>query len=256
MPTKKGQQSGRIIGQITGPTRLGGRPQGFSTAITAPGRFRMWIPGQDRQDPKESIHCLLGAAAPRVVRGYGGWGQAARTGRRALPVFEGSETVAYEVALLLENQHVPGFSVENMVRQLDRLSGLASVGSDAPPPVVRWYANAPHDYGSAPKLKWVCESLEWGESNYTDGGVLLWREATLTLAVFSDPQIKTSAVKGFRRQTLRPGQDLRDFARKWLGDAKRWRDVAELNRDNPACPTGPHVKRKKAVALLLPPREG
>jgi nucleoid-associated protein YgaU len=60
---------------------------------------------------------------------------------------------------------------------------------------------------------------------------------------------------GFARHTLKAGHNLRDFAKAYLGDAKRWRDVADLNRDDPKCPSTSEYRVKRPVVLLTPPRE-
>lgn len=237
------------------PTR--GKPQPGplpGAPNTPPGHFRLWRVG-DMYDPKWSLWCLLGGERPKPVRGYGGWGQTARGGRRAVSTFEGSELPAVSVAVLLDREHVTNQSLETKFRNLERLAGWEAADDD-PPPLVGWTANVPHDYAHTPKTRWVVESLEWGDSNASNGGRLLWIEATIVLGLHRSTEIRTTAAKGFRRATLTRGHDLRQFARRHLGDPKRWRDVAELNRDNPKCPQTPTATRERDVVLLLPPREG
>lgn len=232
-------------------------------ASVPPGQFLIYRSGYPaRADPWE-VQCLLGSTRPRVIRGYGGWGQSQREGRRAVSSFDGAETVAYSIELLLANdrprlpfglgpRRVP---VSEQMRSLERLAGFDR-HNDTPPPPVQWVANVAHDADNSSKTEWVCEGLEWGESNASDRGTLLWQRATIVLGVLEDPTIPNlDPAQAFPRRELKVGWDLRDFARKYLGDAKRWKDVAELNRDNPRCPTSPAFKPKREVWLLTPPRE-
>lgn len=241
----------------TAPQRTTSRPPTGplpGTPITPTGQFRMWRVG-DMYDPKWSLWCLLGDGRPTVTRGYGGWGTTTRTGRRAVSTYEGSDLPGVTVPLLLEAERVPEFRVARKMRNLERLAGW-DVADDAPPPVVGWTANVAHDYADEPASRWVVESLEWGESYADDAGRLGWIEATLVLGLHRSTAIAVKTAKGFRRATLAKGHDLRQFAKAHLGDPKRWRDVAELNRDNPRCPQTPTAEAKRDVALLVPPREG
>jgi hypothetical protein len=223
--------------------------------LAAVGFLHMWRVGSF-DDPRYSLACLLGAERPKIIRGYGGWGQSQRTGRRAVSTFDGSETPAYQVMVRLEERAAPAHgSIKAKARTLERLAGWESADDD-PPPVLKWSANVPRDYGEAPKTKWVVEAFEWGESYATDTGRLVWQDATFTLGLYRDTSVKVREAKGFDRATLPKGRTLRQFARTHLDDAKRWRDVAELNRDNPRCPQTPEAKARRDVVLLVPPREG
>lgn len=220
-----------------------------------PGQLRLWRTAYTRSSDPWRVHCLLGATRPVVVRGYGGWGQVAREGRRAQAVFDGSETLAYSIALRLDNRRPSRTPVDEQMRSLERLCGLDS-HDDTPPPVVNFLANVAHDQAQAAQNDWVCEDLEWGDSIATDRGTLLWQDATLVLGLHESTSVKgLRRSPGFARHTLSRGWDLRDFARRYLGDPKRWKDVAELNRDNPRCPSTPSFKVSRAVVLLTPPRE-
>src|SRR5687768_16813031 len=68
----------------------------------APGQFRMWAVRGDL-----NLACLLGPSLVRPVRGYGGWTQREREGRRARPHFAGSDLPAFSIEVLLENERVP-----------------------------------------------------------------------------------------------------------------------------------------------------
>lgn len=230
----------------------GRRLQGHSAA---PGHFRLWRAAKDIYKDEWRLHCLLGATPPRPVRGYGGWTQLQREGRRSLSTFEGTETPAYVFELRLDRHRPNPRPVAEQMRNLERLCGWDRF-DDNPPPPLQFVANVAHDYDEASQNEWVCESLEWGDSIASDRGTVLWQDATLTLGLYVETTVPNLGKSpGFARHELKVGWDLRDFARRHLGDPKRWKDVAALNRDNPRCPSSPSFKPKRAVWLLTPPRE-
>lgn len=221
----------------------------------APGRLKLWRAGRRFADDAWSVHCLLGPGQrPKVIRGYGGWSTTAREGRRSKTTLAGMETPAYQIVLRLDDRRPRAAPVTEQMRNLERLVGW-NRADDTPPPVLNFAANVAHDQDDVPENEWVCETFEWGDSNSTDRGTLLWQDATLTIGLFSDDAPKLEKAPGFDRKPLKVGWDLRDFARRYLGDAKRWKDVAELNRDNPRCPSTPSFKPKREVWLLVPPPE-
>ena len=241
------------------PPRRGNGEAAFSPMPDVPlGQFRMWRPAEGMADPW-GVHSLLDGTRPKMIRGYGGWGQTAREGRRAVSKFEGAETPAYSVGLRLAPDRPTEQNVGDVMRALERLAGvqrpLSRLRDDEPPPVVQWIGNVEHDYQRAPRTRWVIEDLEWGDSASVRGK-MTYQDATLIIAVFVDTRIPDlGSMETFDQKKLTREMDLRDFAKRHLGDPKRWRDVADLNRDKAACPQGPHAKPKKAVMLLLPPRE-
>lgn len=221
----------------------------------APGQFRMWRVRYTFREDDWAVWALLGAERPKPIRGYGGHGQLARPGRRAVSAFEGSDTPAYSVVLRLDRRRPQSAPVKDQMRNLEKLAGW-NLANDTPPPRVRWIANVAHDYSEARQNEWAVETLEWGDSVASDRGTLLWQDATLTLGLQTDAEVpELGRARGFAHKTLRKGETLRGFARRVLGDASRWKDVASLNRDNPRCPQTAEHKVGRSVDLLIPPRE-
>lgn len=222
-----------------------------------PGRIRIWrAAAESRTRDPWRVYCFLGKTRPKPIRGYGGWGSHAREGRSAVATFGGVETPAYAIELrIARGRPWRGKSVEEQMRNLERLAGWDRY-DDEPPPSLNFAANVAHDQDDAPQNEWLCESLEWGDSNADDAGVLLWQDATIVLGLDVTTDVPgLGRMRAFPRKRLRVGWDLRDFARRHLGDPKRWKDVAALNRDNPRCPQSPHFKPSKPLMLLVPPRE-
>jgi hypothetical protein len=221
-----------------------------------PGRIRLWRSGHGMTEDPWRLYAMLGAERPKVIRGTGGWGPLDRDGRRAVSTFTGSGTPAYSIGLRLANDRPISRPVAEQMRTLERLCGWDRADDD-PPPVLQFLANVAHDFADAPQNEWVAEdSIEWGDSNSTDRGTLLWIDATIVLGLYVETAVAgLDKPAGFARHVLKAGWDLRDFAKHFLGDATRWRDVADLNRDDPKCPTSPSFKPKRPVTLLTPPRE-
>jgi hypothetical protein len=219
-----------------------------------PGHFEAWT---EAGGGGIYLHCLLGENPPKPVRGYGGWGPRARDGRRGRASFQGSDLPAFSIDLLLEQRRVREDSPKAKMRLLERLCGWESVSSDDPPPPFYWKANAPHhDYVAASQNRWVCETLEWGTWTFDNRSRLLSAEATIVVGLYRTGELPTLARKvPFRQVTMRKGESLREFAKRVLGDPKRWKDVQSLNRDNPRCPTSPSFAIGKPLALMVPPKD-
>jgi hypothetical protein len=201
------------------------------------------------------VYCFL-RGRPKLIRGTGGWGTVQREGRRSLSRFEGSETPAYEIELRMSNDRPAGWPVAEQMRALERLCGWDTLDDDPPPPLL-FVANVPHDFAQASQNEWVAETpIEWGESLSTDRGTLLWIDATITLGLYVESATGGLAkAKGFTQRTMKAGWNLRRFAEVHLGDKTRWRDVADLNRDNARCPKSPDYRVKRPIKLLTPPKE-
>jgi hypothetical protein len=204
-------------------------------------------------DGSAVLRCLLGAETPQPASGYGGFESVERPGRPPVTHWTGPDGLTLSVPLLLDDSVVSGSSTTPSVkvRQLEALAGL---DADAPPPTVRITANLPRPAHEA--REWVVSGLEWGEAVFTHWGALRRQEATVTLLAFGATGIeRIRRADPFKRRELRKGETLRKFAKRVLGDARRWQDVAALNRDNPKCPTAPDYAVKAARLLKVPPRE-
>jgi hypothetical protein len=235
--------------------------QSWSAFAPPPGRFHAWLAkstegGGSVADPL--LVCLLGPTPPRLVRGLGGWDQVQRGGRRAASHWPGGETPAFEITLRLENVAVSSGQdgVRQKMRALERLCG-GQFGGDEAPPRIQWAANAPlHDFTRAPSLEWVCEDFDYGDAVYADGARLLEVPATIVLAVAEGDELeRLKRAVPFARKELRKGETLRRFAKRVLGDARRWSDVADLNADDRRIPKTPDAPARKSIRIAVPPRE-
>lgn len=230
-----------------------------------PGRIRLWRSGFGMTEDPWRVYCKLGTERPYPTEGYGGAGQIDRAGRRAVSTVDGMDLLAFRLELMIEREVFPQTAeraqqgvVAAQMRMLERLAGLDRMDDDAPP-LIKWSGNAhAHDHFGDPETEWmvVRGGLSWGESESSDRGTLLWQFASLDVRAWRDTQIRGLKRQAFRRETLRAGESLRAFAGRTLDNRSRWKDVAELNRDNARCPRSPHFEVSKPVSLLVPPREG
>jgi hypothetical protein len=209
-------------------------------------------------DNSVTLRCLLGADAPRPSGGYGGWSSVDRGTRPPIITYTGPEALTVTVPLLLEDAVVAAPATRVKVARLERLAGLPGSGAlrgDGEPPTVRLAANLPgvaHE-----EREWVVAGLEWGEAHFGPYGGLRRQEATVTLMEYREAAEVERVRRSdpFQRRTMRKGETLRHFARRTLGDPRRWRDIAALNADNPHCPKAPDAKLGRDRLFKVPPRE-
>jgi hypothetical protein len=242
------------------PTFVSSGSQDLSNARgakVAPGWVRVWT-----SDGDHDLLCLQGETPPTVVRGYGGWTTTPRAGRVARSTMPGMDTMAVQITLMLEGAVAASTSVDAKRFALEGIGGLPRSGSPEAqdtrrkPPKVRWLGNHWTDNARLPGTLWVCESLEWTGFHYDDDASLVRAMATLTLGWHYAPSLPTlQHATPFRQVTLERGENLRHLARRTLQDAKRWKDIATLNRNNPKCPSGPDFKVSKPVTLSIPPKD-
>jgi hypothetical protein len=203
------------------------------------------------------LHALLGPDPQPPATGGGGFEHVERPRRRPLTVWTGPAGMTLDLTLLLEHEILAGRGfVRDKLRVLEKMAGVDAL--DPEPPPLQLYANLPHhDNSRVAHNRWVISAPpEYGRAIYNDRGGLTQLEVGLvllerTLAFVerlprSDP---------FAPQTIRKGESLRMFAKRVLGDAKRWKDILSLNRDDPRCPRSATYKLKKAHKLKVPPRQ-
>jgi hypothetical protein len=214
----------------------------------------------------------------KVVSGYGGFVTTDRPGRRAWvdwrghdPLRLGGSVLFDQVALArVRGVGVPApehRSVEPAIRRLERMA--TSPGANKPPPALTVNGNLPHDIIEASQLRWGIETLEWGDLIKYDGGDRIRQDAAVTLIQLTGytDQVKASAAEEFRdRQQAAAARDqqraqaqhdaqrvyvvkdsdktLRAVAARALGDADKWKQIAELNgiRDPKAIRAGQRLR--------------
>jgi hypothetical protein len=218
-----------------------------------PGQVQIWEPAHLGG---LGLWCLQGETAAKVTGG-GGWQAVERPRSRPATVWTGGPGLRVEMSLLLEDRHVIATGpVRDKVRTLEKMAGIDR--EDPEPPQLKFQAGLPHhDYNRAPANSWVIETApEWGEPVYDDRGRLMhWPVSIVLLQHASSKLERLRKTAPFRTQTMKKGEDLRGFSKRVLGDAKRWKDIQSLNRDNPKCPTSPSFNVGREIKLRIPPKE-
>lgn len=169
--------------------------------------------------------------------GVGGWAKIGRPRRKAITTWDGEDGFELSVPVifdgLVENQ-----SVE---RQIARLERLAQRGEgDRHPPVLTLRGPVPHT-----GLEWVINDISWGPLDRRGDGQRIRQHATIVFWEYVDPDLtvqrrqkspakdaqERNKDKGGSPRTyaVKKGDTLSSIAARKLGNANRWRDIADLN---------------------------
>lgn len=214
-------------------------------------------------DPPATVVARLGAERPDVSSGYGGWDEVARPRRTTVTTWVGQPARRLSLSILLDG-HYAAASIEDTIRRLERMA-LPRAGGQ--PPSVRLLARGSHIPYT--ELRWVIDTLEWGDAIMNAAGNRTRQAATLTLLEYvsddligagtreSSAQRRRSKARrasgrnrkknarekrkpagrnrrshstGLRASTpAYEGDDLMAIAARELGDARRWHEIADLN---------------------------
>jgi hypothetical protein len=193
------------------------------------------------------VVALLGGE-PAKPTGYGGWQSIPRPKRTPMSDWVAGEHPRMPLPILLD-----GFRENRSVQQsFDRLEAMARKKGQKRPPTVSIAGPVHHT-----DVVWVIENIDWGDSYRNDDGVLVRQPATLELMEFEPGDVVTSSQRARdlavfgpgSRYNVRAGDTLMKIAARKLGDADRWKEIAELNnlRD-------PRRKLKANLQIQLPER--
>lgn len=202
---------------------------------------------------------LLGESAPRVTDGYGGWTTVSRPRNTALIEWTGKNPLLIEIPFFLDNfaigeTHGVGIDTEN---QIEALETMAGVGRDGEPPLLRWYANAPHDSDTDKKKRWVIEGIEWGDSLRNSAGNRVRQAGTISLREWVGDEFISAAAHNRKKKTaagrkhpstykVKAGDTLQKIAKSKLGSSNRWPEIQKLN---PKIRTPGHLKKGTTIKI-------
>lgn len=201
----------------------------------APGRVRIWS-----YNPVLTLISLYGEAAPKIVDGFGGWELVTIPHREALTQWTGKNPVAIELSLIIESpDYANHINCEKDIKTLERLAGVDD--PDDQPPIVHWSGHGPHDYSRNPGWEWFIETLEFDDAQGNRFGNRIRQPATVTLRRYNPGSYikkrknKKPPKKGAKKKTYKVKKSdlkggLQGIAKRQLGSAKRWRQIARLNK--------------------------
>lgn len=179
----------------------------------------------------------LGEGIP-TLSGYGTWETITRPLRTDALEWQGTPARRLELALLFDGW-AEGNSVEGPCRTLEGLTAARSGGR--PPATVRLRGPVPRT-----ELTWIVEEIEWGDAIWTGSGPFrgfrLRQAFTVTFAEYHSadailrrqkipkgrgPRIVTVKIQRYEDKSAAP-ENIREIARRTLGEAGRWREVTTL----------------------------
>lgn len=196
--------------------------------------------------PGPAVECLLGDGSPEAV-GTGGWAFVSRPRRKGFTEWNGNDPYVLQIPVLLDG-FATDTSVEPSIEALRRIM-RNPVGGRGEPPVVRVEgATIP-----LPQLRWVLNEMAPGAVVRRADGARVRAFYTLTFLEYEAADILVAArptpataargrqgapaasgtgrgTRTARTYTVRAGDTLGTIAARQLGDARRYREIATLNK--------------------------
>lgn len=197
--------------------------------------------------PPARVTALRGKTSPTPVGGGSRWNNVNRPRRKSLTEFDGVDPYQIQLSLMLDGVATSA-SVEHDCQTLERMWQPA--GDRLEPPLVIVVGGVPR-----PDLTYVITGLEWDTVDVMWSQQLyrIRQQVTVTLLEYvADDRLATSSAAARARQqavaaaaaaarasgvggsvvhtyVVRSGDTLTSIAARLLGDASRWKDIADLN---------------------------
>lgn len=186
------------------------------------------------EDRRQAIVVSLAEDQPTQAGGTSLWNAQERPKRRTIPVYQGEVGYQITVPIVFE-----GFkeqvSQEDFIRQLEQMSRKRR-GEKEPPKVIFDAGGAiPHDRTRDKGRRWVIGDLAWGayEVRPDDADRIRQYVAVRFDEWNEDPILRVGlgeSGKKYERYTVKKGDTLKKIAKRKLGNANRWRELARLNQ--------------------------
>jgi hypothetical protein len=198
-------------------------------------------------DPEQSTGTTLalGAGAPQLGLGELGWTEVDRPKQVGFVAWEGSKPRTQTIPLLFDR--LP--SKRTVQPEIDALEAIARPGAGRPSPVTISGPSLHHT-----ELTWVITSLEFGDDAISFNGQVVQRSAVLVLTEFIEADVVISrtgkATQRKRTHRVKKGERISDIAKKYLGNSRRWPEIAALNKAKVKNPKS----LKTGIVLTIPDR--
>lgn len=148
------------------------------------------------EHPATDLLLLLGADAPKITAGTGGWEVTGRPRQVGMTTWAGVEPFQLTLAVMLDGLRA-NRSVEKTLR---KLVAVARGDDDGPPGVLALEGIAQPSH----EVRWVVEAVEFGDPILSVHGNRLRQPLTLTLREYVDPSylpIRKHALEGAKGKT-------------------------------------------------------
>lgn len=182
----------------------------------------------------------LGQGSPKLVPGNLGWAEVGRPKQTSFLDWEGRELRRQEIPIIFDRIKT-GQSVQPEIDALEQLA-RPSAGK---PPAIRIAGPVHHT-----DLVWAIESFDLEDDAHRYGGAIVQQTAKLVLVEHEAPDVAVVKVTRKRTHKVKSGEKISKIAAHYLGNAKRWPEIVELNKSKIKNP-----KRLKAgITLVIPDR--
>ena len=184
------------------------------------------------------VYGILGPTNPVLANGYGGWSIVNRPHRKALTNWDGHQPFQMDLDIFLSEFKADN-SVEKPITHLERMAVVDTDLNPNRPPVIRIHGDALPKI--AKDLPWVIQDLKWGVTKRsTEHGYRTQQQVTISLlehidgGLVNDRNIKpgSNPHPKYRTYTIKKGDTLQSIAKKLLGKASRWQEIAKINNIN------------------------
>lgn len=182
------------------------------------------------------VYAILGPTNPVLTDGYGGWSIVDRPQRKSLTNWDGHKPFGMSLDLYFSEIKTDG-SVEPQISHLEKMAQVDNDLNPNRPPVIRVHGDAIP--AVAKNLPWVIQNIDWGVTRRSlSRGHRTQQQMTVTLLEhvaggLVDERNVTPGSGGqpkYRTYTIKNGDTLQSIAKKLLGKASRWQEIAKINK--------------------------
>lgn len=203
--------------------------------ITSPGLTLPYVVLRPVEGPFSHVRLDIGEGTVEDSGPVVGWELVDRLQRPSVTIYRGSETRSYAIPVIFDG-FMEDRSVEPDIRALERLTHV--VTAIGRPPRLKVSG---HVRGLG--VKWVITEVEHGDALTRRDGTRMRQFTVVTIRHYMEPELVIRSVGGRKKKrdrqagkkgkgkvyVVKPGDTLSSIARRQLGSASRFKEIAELN---------------------------
>lgn len=186
------------------------------------------------EDKRQAIMVSLGADQPSLAGGISNWDAQERPKRRTISVYKGE--VGWQITVPICFEGFKGkVSQERDCGLLEQMA-VRRKGEKEPPKVMFDAGGAiPHDRTRDKSLRWIIGDLTWGAfATREEDADRIRQDAIVRFDQFTEDPLLAVGLgeqgKKYEHYTVKEGDTLKQIAKHKLGDARRWRELANINQ--------------------------